>query len=58
MKNLLNKNKKICLVPEDIKGALSTEIQKITTKSIDLKLSDKDIKYYKQGDTVELFIFL
>ena len=55
MKNLLNKNKKICLVPEDIKGALSTEIQKITTKSIDLNLSDKDIKYYKQGDAVELF---
>ena len=55
MKKLLKKNQKIYAVPEDIKGALSTTIKKVTTKNIEFEIDKKDLKYYKKDNAIEMF---
>lgn len=55
MKKLLKKNQKIWMVPEDIKGALSSNISKVTAKFIELSINKKDMKYYSLNDKVEMF---
>lgn len=55
MKKLLKKNQKIWMVPEDIKGALSANITKISGSVIEFSINKKDIKYYKLNDKVEMF---
>ena len=55
MKNLIKNNQKIFMVPKDIKGALSTFINKIVGSSIDVNVSKADLSYYKLGDVVEMF---
>lgn len=55
MKELLKKNQKICLVPENIKGALSTTIKKVLKSSLEVEVKKADLKYYKENDVVEMF---
>ena len=55
MKKLLKLEQKISMVPQDIKGALSSKIKKIMGSCIDLEVKDADMPYYKKGDTVEMF---
>ena len=43
------------MVPEDIKGALSSNIKKVAGSTIELEIDKKDMKYYKTGGTVEMF---
>lgn len=55
MKNLIKTGQKIYMVPKDIKGSLSSDIENIAGTTITLKISNNDIKYYKLGDVVEMF---
>lgn len=55
MRKLLKKNQKIFMTPENIKGALSTTIKKVTTKSIEVEIDKKDLKYYKKDNKIEMF---
>lgn len=55
MKKLLKLEQKISMVPQDIKGALSSKIKKIMGSCIDLEVKDADMPYYKKGGTVEMF---
>ena len=55
MRKLLKKNQKIFMAPENIKGALSTTIKKVTTKSIEVEIDKKDLKYYKKDNKIEMF---
>lgn len=55
MKKLLKKNQKVFMVPENIKGALSTNIKKLTTKTIEVEIDKKDLKYYKKDVAIEMF---
>jgi c-di-GMP-binding flagellar brake protein YcgR len=55
MKNLLKKGQKIYVVPEDIKGALSSQIKKITKNFIELEVKENDLPYYKESDKIEMF---
>ena len=43
------------MAPENIKGALSTTIKKVTTKSIEVEIDKKDLKYYKKDNKIEMF---
>lgn len=52
---MLKKNQKIFVVPEDIKGSLSTVIKKSTTKTLEVEINKKDIKYYKKDAKIEMF---
>ena len=45
----------MCMVPEDIQGALSTQINKIVGTTIEVDVKKSDLKYYNLGDTVEMF---
>lgn len=55
MKKLLKKNQKVCMVPNDIKGALSSNIKNVEKDTIELSISENDLPYYKIDDTVEVF---
>lgn len=55
MRKLIKKNQKICMVPNDIKGALSSSIKKVSGKTLELEIDKKDLKYYKKDDIVEMF---
>lgn len=55
MKKLLKKNQQMYFVPQDIKGAFSSEITKLSVSSVEAAIYQKDIEYYKQGDVIEVF---
>lgn len=55
MKKLLKKNQKICMVPQDVKGALSSTIKKTVKNIVQLEIKNDDLKFYKTGDVVEMF---
>ncbi len=55
MKKLLKKHQQIYFVPQDIKGAFAAEIKNVTTKNIDVNISDNDAAYYKTQDVIETF---
>lgn len=55
MRKLLKKNQKIFVAPENIKGALSTTIKKVTAKTIEVEIDKKDLKYYKKDNKIEMF---
>lgn len=55
MKKLLKKNQKVCIVPNDIKGALSSNIKNIVKDTIELELKEEDLRYYTKDDVVEVF---
>ncbi len=55
MRKLLKKNQKIYVVPQDIKGALSTKIKKIARNVIEVEINNSDLAYYQKDATVEMF---
>ena len=55
MKKLLKKNQKICLVSQDIKGALSTKVNRFVGGIVEVTVEKEDIGYYKVGDVIEMF---
>ena len=55
MKKLLKKNQKINIVPQDIKGAMSSTVQTKVKNILGIKLSEKNLPYYKKNDIVEVF---
>lgn len=55
MKKLLKKHQQIYFVPQDIKGAFSADIQKISADSIETAISAENIQYYQNGDKIESF---
>ncbi len=58
MKNLIKTGQKIFMVPKDVKGSLSSNIENIAGTTITLNISNADIKYYKLGDVVEMFTII
>ena len=55
MKNLIKNGQKIYMVPDDIKGGLSSVINKIVGTTISIAVSHADMAYYFLGDVVEMF---
>lgn len=55
MKNFLKQNQKISMVPNNIKGALSTTIKNLTPESLKVEVAASDFEYYQKGDTIEIF---
>lgn len=55
MKNLIKNGQKIYMVPDDIKGGLSSVINKIVGTTISIAVSHADMAYYSLGDVVEMF---
>lgn len=55
MKNLIKNGQKIFMVPKDIKGGLSTVINKIVGTTIEVNVKKEDIQYYKSGEVIEMF---
>lgn len=55
MKKLLKKNQKIWIVPEDIKGATSSSIQKTSGNKLEVSVNKENLKYYFVDKTVEMF---
>ncbi len=55
MKKLLKKNQKIWIVPEDIKGATSSSIQKTSGNKLEVSICEGDLKYYSANKTIEMF---
>ena len=55
MKKLLKKNQKISVVPQDIKGAMTSTIQTKTKNILEIKVNKKNLSYYKKNDIVEVF---
>lgn len=55
MKKFLKKNQKISMVPQNIKGALSTTIKDFTNTSLEVEITAEDFEYYSKGDSVEMF---
>ena len=58
MKNLIKKGQKIYVVPQDVKGGLSTVIEKIVGSSINMRISKNDLPFYNLGDVVEIFTII
>ncbi|MBS4759675.1 MAG: PilZ domain-containing protein [Clostridium sp.] len=55
MKELLKNGQKISMVPENIKGALSSTIKKVIGNSIEIEVSKADSEFYAPEQTVEMF---
>jgi len=55
MKNLIKNGQKIYMVPNDVKGGLSTIINKIVGTTIVAQVSEGDIDFYSLGDVIEVF---
>lgn len=55
MKKLIKNGQKIYMVPKDIKGGLSSNIENIAGTTITVTASNDDMQYYKLGDVVEMF---
>lgn len=55
MRKLLKKNQKIYMVPQDIKGALSTKIKKVSRNVIEVEVNNADLQYYQKDAIVEMF---
>lgn len=55
MKKLLKKNQKICVVPKDIKGSMSSKIIKTDRDIIEFEVNEKDLPYYSKGEPIEIF---
>ena len=55
MKKLLKKNQKICVVPKDIKGSMSSKIIKTDRDIIEFEVNEKDLPYYSKGESIEIF---
>lgn len=55
MRKLLKKNQKISIVPQDIKGAVSTKIKKIAKNIIEVEINKTDLQYYQKDNVVEMF---
>lgn|SRR5574344_170929 len=55
MKKLLKKGQKIFMTPNDINGALSSDIKKSIGHTIECEINKNDIPFYKVGDTIEMF---
>lgn len=55
MRKLLKKNQKIYMVPQDIKGALSTKIKKVSRNLIEVEVNNADLQYYQKDAIVEMF---
>lgn len=55
MKNLIKKGQKIYMVPQDVRGSLSSTIDKLVGSTICFKISENDLEFYSLGDVVEMF---
>lgn len=55
MKTLLKKNKKVSILPQDVKGAAEGTITKALKDFFEVEIPSADLKYYKTGESVELF---
>jgi len=58
MKNLIKNGQKIYIVPNNIKGSLSTIIKKIVGTTISMEISLDDLSFYSLGDIVEMFTII
>ncbi len=55
MKKLLKKNQKIYVVPQDIKGAMSSKIVGTERSVIEFEINEKDLPYYEKNGALEIF---
>lgn len=55
MKKLLKKNQKIYVVPQDIKGAMSSKIVGTERSVIEFEINEKDLPYYEKNGVLEIF---
>lgn len=55
MRKLLKKNQKISMVPENIKGAMSSTIKSVVKNIVELEIKSEDLEYYSVDSTVEMF---
>lgn len=55
MKKLLKKNQKIYVVPQDIKGAMSSKIVGTERNVIEFEVNEKDLPYYEKNGALEIF---
>lgn len=55
MKKLLKKNQKIYVVPQDIKGAMSSKIVGTERSVIEFEVNEKDLPYYEKNGALEIF---
>ena len=55
MKKLLKKNQKIYVVPQNIKGAMSSKIVGTERSVIEFEINEKDLPYYEKNGALEIF---
>ena len=55
MKKLLKKNQKIYVVPQNIKGAMSSKIVGTERNIIEFEINEKDLPYYEKNGVLEIF---
>lgn len=55
MKKLLKKNQKIYVVPQNIKGAMSSKIVGTERNVIEFEVNEKDLPYYEKNGALEIF---
>ena len=55
MKKLLKKSQNINVVPEDIKGAMTSVLQSKTKDILELTIKEDNLSFYKKDDIVEVF---
>ncbi len=55
MKKLLKKNQKIYVVPQNIKGAMSSKIVGTERNVIEFEINEKDLPYYEKNGALEIF---
>ena len=55
MKKLLKKNQKIYVVPQDIKGAMSSKIVGTERNVIEFEVNEKDLPYYEKNGALQIF---
>ena len=55
MKKLLKKNQNVFVVPEDVKGALSSKIKKFEKNILEICIDKDDMQYYSSKSPIEVF---
>ena len=55
MKTLLKKNKKVSILPKDVKGAAEGTITRALKDFFEVEIPVEDLKYYKTGENIEFF---
>ena len=55
MKTLLKKNKKVSILPKNVKGAAEGTITRALKDFFEVEIPSEDLKYYKKGENVEFF---